>query len=338
MVDDGKGHLWYSTGRTICRLQTDPPQAEDTVLQLPDVSALAFTPDGKLWMATIYGKLYRYEQGEVFADDYASNEFGDAVTALATDSMGRLVMVSDRYVRLYDTRRRTLRQQSREPGDCYQIELAETAAEARWSSPAGRPDQQHVGAGDLPWWIWGILSFLLVGIVTLLAVSYRLKRQRDLFLAQIKDTVVPSAVQTASSPSTDPPKPEQPEWLQKAMSCVETHLSDENYGVEQLSSDLCMSRMTFYRKLQSAVGQKPTEFIRTIRLRHAAMLLREGRLSVTEISYATGFSSVSYFSRSFRTMFGVSPTQFLEMPRGAADLGKNMTADSLSPNDSPSSL
>lgn len=73
-----------------------------------------------------------------------------------------------------------------------------------------------------------------------------------------------------------------------------------------------MSRMTFYRKIQSATGQKPTEFIRTIRLRRAAELLRENRLTITEISYATGFSSVSYFSRCFRTMYGVSPTQFLE--------------------------
>ena len=73
---------------------------------------------------------------------------------------------------------------------------------------------------------------------------------------------------------------------------------------------MCMSRMTFYRKIQSATGQKPTEFIRTIRLRRAAELLREGRLSITEITYDTGFSSVSYFSRCFRAMYGVSPTQW----------------------------
>lgn len=87
-----------------------------------------------------------------------------------------------------------------------------------------------------------------------------------------------------------------------------------------------MSRMTFYRKIQSLTGQKPTEFMRTIRLRRAAELLREGRMTITEISYATGFSSVSYFSRCFRTMFGVPPTQF----------GKTTTAEGLSPNENPS--
>ncbi|MBO5026016.1 MAG: helix-turn-helix domain-containing protein [Bacteroidaceae bacterium] len=50
--------------------------------------------------------------------------------------------------------------------------------------------------------------------------------------------------------------------------------------------------------------------MRTIRLRCAAELLREGRMNITEISYAMGFSSVSYFSRCFRAMFGVPPTRF----------------------------
>jgi AraC-like DNA-binding protein len=116
-----------------------------------------------------------------------------------------------------------------------------------------------------------------------------------------------SIVQTEEQPS----EYVKDEWLKKAIEMVEAHLSDEHYNVEQLSADLCMSRMTFYRKIQSATGQKPTEFIRTIRLRRAAELLREGCLTVSEISYHTGFSSVSYFSRCFRTMFGVSPTQFL---------------------------
>ena len=101
------------------------------------------------------------------------------------------------------------------------------------------------------------------------------------------------------------------EWLQNAIALVEAHMSDSSYSVEQLTSDLCVSRMTFYRKIQSATGQKPTEFIRSIRLRHAVELLKEGQMTITEVSYATGFSSVSYFSRCFRTMYGVPPTQFL---------------------------
>ena len=75
--------------------------------------------------------------------------------------------------------------------------------------------------------------------------------------------------------------------------------------------------MTFYRKIQSATGQKPSEFMRTIRLRHAAELLRQDSMSISEISYATGFTSVSYFSRCFRSLYGVSPSQYVKDQRKA---------------------
>jgi transcriptional regulator GlxA family with amidase domain len=155
-----------------------------------------------------------------------------------------------------------------------------------------------------------------------------LHRQRERFIAAMKKEVVTVPEQT----NDDEPaaqEQEQPtlndEWLQSAIAKVEAHLNDDSYTVEQLASDLCMSRMTFYRKIQSATGQKPTEFMRTIRLRRAAELLREGRQNVTEISYATGFTSVSYFSRCFRTMYGVPPTQF----------GKVTTADDRVPIENP---
>ena len=65
--------------------------------------------------------------------------------------------------------------------------------------------------------------------------------------------------------------------------------------------------------------------MRTIPLRRAAEMLREGRQTITEVSYATGFTSVSYFSRCFRTMYGVPPTQF----------GKVTTADNRVPSENP---
>ena len=106
--------------------------------------------------------------------------------------------------------------------------------------------------------------------------------------------------------------------LEKAIALVEKNLSNDQYTNEALSSDLCMSRMTLYRKIQAATGQKPTELMSTIRLRRAAELLREGQRTITEITYDTGFSSVSYFSRCFRAMYGVPPTQF-QCGKGAGE-------------------
>lgn len=299
------GDLWFSTGKDIRRKKQG---GEETVeSETRDVSAMAFTPDGTLWLATIFGHLYRYSDGEIATDEYGSNEYGDGIMAMSVDSAGRLVLLSDRYVRVYDHVRKTLRQQSRESDGTYMIELQETAPGSRWS----RPEREKTAG--LPVWIWWVLAVLLLVLSALVCHILMLHRQRRRFMQQIKNDVGRNAAAVRQSDAEQPSAPAQEnEWLQRAIAQVEAHLNDEGYTVEQLSSDMCMSRMTFYRKIQSATGHTPTEFIRTLRLRRAAELLREGRMNVTEISNATGFSSVSYFSRCFRTMFGVPPTQFCD--------------------------
>ena len=307
-----ENECWFSTGKDI---RYKKQNGEEMVISdTKDVSSMAFTTDGALWLATIYGQLYRYNDGKVVADEYGSNEYGDGVTAMSVDSLGRLVLLSDRYVRLYDTERHTLRQQSRENDGTYAIELQETNPNERWSQPHREKVVERLPSWLTSWWMCFIYLFLIIAIVLLVVYIYMLRRQRKRFLEQMKNTVAARET-TASNSSTDkqPVPPVEDEWLQKAIAQVESHISDESYTMEQLSSDMCMSRMTFYRKIQSLTGQSPTEFVRTIRLRRVAELLRECRLTVTEISYATGFSSVSYFSRCFRTMFGVPPTQYGSM-------------------------
>jgi len=296
------GALWFSTGRDIRRMKAG---GEEVMLpDLKDVSALIFTEDGTLWLATIFGTLMTLRNGELATDGYASNEYGDGVSALAVDSLGRLMLVSDRYIRLYDPVRRTLRQQSREASGVYCIELQETLPGERWSNPPSAPT-----AGRMPQWVWWTLAVLLLLLSALTVQVWLLHRQRRRFLSLMTSSNPAPGASCSESPVTQQPAIDN-EWLQEAIARVEAHMSDDGYSVEHLARDLCMSRMTLYRRIQSATGQKPSEFIRTIRLRRAAGLLREGRLSITEISYDTGFSSVSYFSRCFRTMYGVPPTLF----------------------------
>lgn len=297
-----EGELWFSTGKDI-RCKTK--DTEQIILpDTKDVSAMVFAKDGTLWLATIFGTIMTYKDGQLLTDEYASNEYGDAVLALQTDSLGRLIIVYDRYVRLYDPTRQTLRQQNIEADGIYRIELQETEPGKRWSMP-----QQSV-AEQMPLWIWWLIAVLLLSLIALSGYILFLRRQRQRFLTVMKrKTTTPEQIQEEQTAEEQPSLNE--EWLQQAIDYVDKNIADEHYSVEQLSNDLCMSRMTLYRKIQSATGQKPTEFIRTIRLRRAAELLREGRLTITEISYATGFSSVSYFSRCFRTMYGVAPTQFI---------------------------
>jgi len=302
IATDQRGDLWFSTGKNI-RCKTK--DTEQIILpETKDVSAMVFTKDGTLWLATIFGTIMTYKDGQLHTDEYASNEYGDAVVALQTDSIGRLIIAYDRYVRLYDPLRQTLRQQNIEDEGIYRIELQETEPGKRWSQPEKEVTEL------MPLWMWWLLGALLLMLLALSGYILFLRRQRQRFLAAMKKDVAAQEL-TQEEQTTEEQPSVTDEWLQRTIDYVEKNIADEHYSVEQLSNDLCMSRMTLYRKIQSATGQKPTEFIRTIRLRRAAELLRENRLTITEISYATGFSSVSYFSRCFRTMYGVAPTQFL---------------------------
>ena len=96
----------------------------------------------------------------------------------------------------------------------------------------------------------------------------------------------------------------------RALECVERNLSNCDYSVEQLSSDLNMDRTGLYRKLVALTGTNPTLFIRSVRLKRAARLLQEGEFNISEISEKVGFKTVPYFSKCFQDEFGVKPSQF----------------------------
>ena len=91
---------------------------------------------------------------------------------------------------------------------------------------------------------------------------------------------------------------------------IERHLSESEYGVEQLAHDLCMERTGLYKKLTLLTATTPVAFIRRVRLQRAAKLLKEGRLTVNEIAEQTGFSSPSYFTKCFKKEYGVLPSEY----------------------------
>ena len=99
-------------------------------------------------------------------------------------------------------------------------------------------------------------------------------------------------------------------FLRSAVEAIERHLSNEEYDIDALAADVCMSRSTLYRKLHSLTGQKPSLFIRAIRLKHAARMIKEGSYNLTEISTLCGFSSPSYFSRCFKAQYGIPPGSY----------------------------
>lgn len=103
--------------------------------------------------------------------------------------------------------------------------------------------------------------------------------------------------------------------IEKAMQCMEKNMDNTEYSVEALSRDIGIDRTYLYRKMQAIVGQTPSEFIRSVRLKRAAQLLESSQLPVQQISYMVGFNTPRYFSSYFKEMFGFTPSQYVQMKR-----------------------
>lgn len=99
------------------------------------------------------------------------------------------------------------------------------------------------------------------------------------------------------------------------LSHIVARIADPQLSVEELSKAIGLSRSTLYKKLKSKTGYVPNEFIRVVRLKHAAALLSSSEYNISEISYMVGFNSHSYFSKCFVQQFNVTPTEFAESHR-----------------------
>ena len=100
--------------------------------------------------------------------------------------------------------------------------------------------------------------------------------------------------------------------VENAIKYVEANIGRCDLSVEELSRGLGMSRVHLYKKLLQITGKTPIEFIRVIRLRRAAQMLRESQQNVSEIAYQLGFNNPKYFSKYFKDEFGVLPSVYQE--------------------------
>lgn len=100
--------------------------------------------------------------------------------------------------------------------------------------------------------------------------------------------------------------------IEKAVKYVDENMSKTELSVEELAAGLGMSRVHLYKRLKAITGKTPIEFIRLLRLKRAAQLLRESQLNISEIAYRCGFNNPKYFSKYFKEEFGVLPSVYQE--------------------------
>lgn len=98
--------------------------------------------------------------------------------------------------------------------------------------------------------------------------------------------------------------------LEKVTQITQEHIADDNFGVEQLSKEIGISRVHLNRKLKKILNLSPNQLILDIRMKYAARLLSESQMTVGEVAFQLGFSSHSYFSSKFKEYFGVTPSEW----------------------------
>lgn len=101
-------------------------------------------------------------------------------------------------------------------------------------------------------------------------------------------------------------------FLEKARKIVEKDIANPDLSVEMLSKQMNMSRSNLHLKFKAVINKTPSDFIRIIRLNHAAQLLKNKDSNIVEAAYTAGFNSPSYFTKCFKQHFKMTPTEFVE--------------------------
>lgn len=133
-------------------------------------------------------------------------------------------------------------------------------------------------------------------------VDNLIKNQNELKASYSKKYIAEPANITISSADED--------LLRRAMEHIEKNMSNMDYHVESFVSDMGIGRTLLYQKINDILGMSIKEFILDIRLKRSAQLLEQSDLTISEISYLTGFNSPKYFSICFKKQFEVTPTEF----------------------------
>jgi AraC-type DNA-binding domain-containing proteins len=100
--------------------------------------------------------------------------------------------------------------------------------------------------------------------------------------------------------------------MEKVIAIINENLENPELSVEFLSEKIGLSRVHLYRKLKDMTGISGSEFVRNIRMKQAATLLRERKISISQVAYTVGFTNSTHFSSVFKKYYGLSPTEYIE--------------------------
>lgn len=141
------------------------------------------------------------------------------------------------------------------------------------------------------------INYLLVRIRKLLDYQERMA-------SLIKDQHITTQFMDADIADTDK------KFLESLLKVIEENLNEPDLNAATIEDALAISKMQLYRRLKNLAGMTPSEFIKRIRLKHAADMLIVSQYTVSEIFYRTGFNNKSYFFREFKKIYNCAPNEY----------------------------
>lgn len=111
-------------------------------------------------------------------------------------------------------------------------------------------------------------------------------------------------------PKMELPESQDDAFLRKINETIREYIGESDLSVEFLAEKTALSRVQLFRKFKAITGCTPSEYIKAVRLQHAADILQSGKQSIADVAYMVGFSDPKYFSNCFSEKFGMTPSQY----------------------------
>lgn len=160
-----------------------------------------------------------------------------------------------------------------------------------------------------------LAAWLLYMGISLLSTKYNLRIVRD-ENEQLRDKAEKGRKQLETIRQlTEPDESSEPAdqvFMRNLTDFIERNISNEKLSVNDISEYMKMPQKQLYRKVKGITGFPIVEFVRNMRLKKAASYLKTGDYTISEVIYKVGFNNLSYFSKCFKELFGMSPKSYIE--------------------------
>lgn len=190
------------------------------------------------------------------------------------------------------------------PPGKYRFEIIASNNDGLWGDRVSFLKFRIFPSPFLTWWACLIYVLVAAGVFFIIVFIKRKLENTEIELKKLYDKKYiagPSNIVVSSADDG---------ILKKAMELIEKNMDNSDYGVDDFVEDMAMGRTVLYQKISELTGMSIKEFILDLRLKRASQLLRETELTVSEISYMTGFTNPKYFSTCFRKHFRQSPSEY----------------------------